>query len=468
MAKKKSPIKMLDFDIFLNSITISKIKELIKFYNQTILTEDKREQKLKGYSTLRKLDLISLVNTSLNNKDKQMLYKKFEEDFVENLSIMALSLISGEHKLEKIQNAIVIANGKGYNVWFSGKYGSEKASLQINNNVVERECNCKIGKNKGLCQHQMAIYLMLIGKNIIKPNQLPFSISKELMNDIQKRLNLVAAQSLFKEDPAIMLEGDYKIYINGELVTLDWGGDYAGKSTKDISKEKLDVETWVTTKVVDLIIKRIRVKTGIGQPIKILLDNYGVIPKILNNSKLIDKILKRFSVLNDSTLPTNKDELENYLKSNLKMFSTDINIEPPFSAYMGDTPYIFVSYPHKDKAEVYPIIQKLNNKGFKIWYDEGIPLSSDWCNTIAEKLLESKLFLSFISPSVIDSENTQDEIHLALNEKKPYLAIYLKETELNPGLKMRIRRVQGILKYEMDEKRFYDRLITDLEKLFQV
>ena len=61
-------------------------------------------------------------------------------------------------------------------------------------------------------------------------------------------------------------------------------------------------------------------------------------------------------------------------------------------------PYIFVSYTHKDKSEVYPILQKLYNKRFRIWYDEGIPLSTDWCNTIVEKLLQCSLFLSFISP----------------------------------------------------------------------
>lgn len=467
MAKKKSSVKMLEFDIFLNSLTVSKIKELINYYNQTILKEENEEKKLKGYSALRKSELVEFVINSLNINDKQGLYRKFEKDFIENLSKTALALISGEHKVEKIQNAIVIANGKGYNVWFSGKYGSQKASLQINDNVVDRECNCIIGKNNGLCQHQMAIYLMLIGKNVISPNQLPFNIDKGLINYIQKRLNLVAAQSLFKEDPTIMLEGDYKIYINGDLVTLDWGGDYAGKSTKDISKEDISVETWVTTKVVDLILKKIKIKAGTGQPIKILLDDYGVIPNILDNSEIVEKILTKFSALNDSTLPVNKIELENYLKSNLQELSTDISVEPPFSAYMGDSPYIFVSYTHKDKAEVYPIIQELNEKGFHIWYDEGIPLSTDWCNTIAEKLIDSSLFLSFISPHVLESENTQDEIHLALNEKKPYLAIYLKDTELNPGLKMRIRRVQGILKHEMEEQRFYTKLTNDLNELLK-
>jgi len=34
------------------------------------------------------------------------------------------------------------------------------------------------------------------------------------------------------------------------------------------------------------------------------------------------------------------------------------------------------------------------DKGINIWYDEGIPLSTDWCNTLAEKIIESKIFLS--------------------------------------------------------------------------
>ncbi|MFX1569858.1 MAG: toll/interleukin-1 receptor domain-containing protein [Promethearchaeota archaeon] len=463
MGKKKSLQKGLEpftFKTFLKSTTIQKIKEIITSYNQTV----EKEKKLKGYSTLKKDELVTFIDTSLNPSEKNKLFIDFKEDFIETLLLNGLSLISGEHKVEKIQNAVIIAGGKGYNVWFSSKYGSQKASLQIINNSVERECSCIIGKTEGLCLHQMAIYLMLIGKKIISSDNLPFKVEREFFDSIQKRLDLVATQSLFKEDPAIMLEGDYKIYINDELVTLDWGGKYAGKTTKDFSNKETDVESWVTNKVAELATKISR-SSGTGKPPKLLLDNYNVISNIVNNPKLVNKLLKRFSALNDPSFPKDEKELENYLKSNLKESSAEFSIEPPFSAYMGEQPFIFVSYTHKDKGEVYPILQKLNHKGFKIWYDEGIPLSTDWCNTIAEKLLQSSLFLSFISPYVMESDNTQDEIHLAMNEKKPYLAIYLRDTELSPGLKMRIRRVQGILKHEMVEDQFYNKLIHDLKDM---
>jgi len=41
--------------------------------------------------------------------------------------------------------------------------------------------------------------------------------------------------------------------------------------------------------------------------------------------------------------------------------------EPPFEAYGGKDPYLFVSYSHKDSALVYPEIERLHQLGFRIW-----------------------------------------------------------------------------------------------------
>jgi hypothetical protein len=45
---------------------------------------------------------------------------------------------------------------------------------------------------------------------------------------------------------------------------------------------------------------------------------------------------------------------------------------PPFEAYTGDKPYIFISYGHRDSALVYPELQRLYDLGYRLWYDEGI------------------------------------------------------------------------------------------------
>ncbi len=466
-SSNKDKLEFLNFNTFLYSITVSKIKDIIYNFNDQCEDNDKKEKKIKGYSKLKKDGLIKLINSSLSEKEKNQIYSKLEGEFVEDLMKKGVELISGESRVETVQNAAVIGGGNGFTVWFKGKYGSHKSIIEILNETIDRDCDCKIGKPGGLCLHQMAIYLMLISKKILTKEDLPFNVENKYYSTIQKRLDLLATQSLFKEDPAIMFEDGYKIYIyeKQNLVILDWSGDFAGKSTKDISKEKDDIETWVVKKIVNLMLRNIKVKTKEGNPEKIVIDSYDVIGKIMKHPELVNKILKKFSALENSKLPTNEKDLNLFLKSNLKESTTEIYIEPPFSAYMGEDPYLFVSYTHKDKADVYPIIQNLYKNGLNIWYDEGIPLSTDWCNTIAEKLMNCNIFLSFISPNVNESDNTQDEIHLAMNQKKPLLAIYLKDTELIPGLQMRIRRVQGIMKYEMEEVKFYDKLLDNLNHI---
>ena len=55
---KKKPIKKglesFTFKIFLKSLTLPKIKELINRHNDSILEENTQGQKFKGYSKLRK------------------------------------------------------------------------------------------------------------------------------------------------------------------------------------------------------------------------------------------------------------------------------------------------------------------------------------------------------------------------------------------------------------------------------
>ena len=46
-------------------------------------------------------------------------------------------------------------------------------------------------------------------------------------------------------------------------------------------------------------------------------------------------------------------------------------MERPF-AYNGVEPYIFVSYSHKNCDRVWPVIDRLEKDGYRVWYDYGI------------------------------------------------------------------------------------------------
>ena len=138
---------------------------------------------------------------------------------------------------------------------------------------------------------------------------------------------------------------------------------------------------------------------------------------------------------------------------------------PPFEAYNGEEPYLFVSYSHQDAHLVYPEIIQLRDAGYNIWYDEGVAASNEWPEEIANAVLGCSVFLCFISPRATDSINCRNEINLALNEKKPFLAIHLEETELPPGLRLRMGDLQAILKSKIPAQRYLSKVTTTLDQL---
>lgn len=128
--------------------------------------------------------------------------------------------------------------------------------------------------------------------------------------------------------------------------------------------------------------------------------------------------------------------------------------KPPFPAYTGNEPYIFVSYAHLDKERVYPELKRFHNQGYPIWYDEGIPPANEWPKEIEEKLLKSSLFVVFMSKNAVKSDNVRNEINLAIDGNIPVIGIFLEKTELKYGLKLRLSSIQGIYKYSMYDEEY--------------
>jgi len=133
-------------------------------------------------------------------------------------------------------------------------------------------------------------------------------------------------------------------------------------------------------------------------------------------------------------------------------------VRPPFPAYKGTMPYIFVSYSHTEMREVFPIIKKLNSSRYRIWFDEGIEPGNEWPEVVGRAVLECSQFMVFMSPTAVDSRNVRNEINLATSADKNILVIYLQDTSLSEGLLLQIGTVQYFNRYEMTEKEFIEKL----------
>ena len=134
--------------------------------------------------------------------------------------------------------------------------------------------------------------------------------------------------------------------------------------------------------------------------------------------------------------------------------------------YEGTKPYIFVSYAHKDSDRVMRILENLDDRGYRIWYDDGIAPGSEWPENIAQHLNECHLTMAFISPNSIASDNCRREITFALSKKKAFLAVLLEESEMPLGMEMQLSAQQCVMRHGYrSEEKFIDKICAcpDLE-----
>ena len=104
-----------------------------------------------------------------------------------------------------------------------------------------------------------------------------------------------------------------------------------------------------------------------------------------------------------------------------------------FDPYEGDENYIFISYSHENSDKVIPVLEMLNAKGFRIWYDKGISVGNRHQTIIAEHISRCSVFMAFHSKESVKSDFCPNEINWAIKKKKTNVSVYLeKDVELVP------------------------------------
>lgn len=127
--------------------------------------------------------------------------------------------------------------------------------------------------------------------------------------------------------------------------------------------------------------------------------------------------------------------------------------------YEGEESYIFVSYCHKDRKFVFPIIEQMNQDGYRVWYDEGIDPGSEWPEIIARHLNGCSACIAFISENSLNSHNCRREINFALLKKKNFISVMLEGAKMSLGMEMQLSATQSIFKYKLsNDDEFFAKL----------
>lgn len=128
-------------------------------------------------------------------------------------------------------------------------------------------------------------------------------------------------------------------------------------------------------------------------------------------------------------------------------------------AYRGDEPFVFVSYAHADDKLAYPLIAGLQERGLRIWFDDGMDIGDLWDEVLAKRVKQCAAMLCLVSTRFTDSNNCLDEIHNAKEQKKELLILHLEDEVLPEIFQFRYSRFHALrLSAFSDQRELLDKL----------
>jgi TolB-like protein len=127
--------------------------------------------------------------------------------------------------------------------------------------------------------------------------------------------------------------------------------------------------------------------------------------------------------------------------------------------YSGDEPYVFICYSHEDSEAVYRQLSILQDRGLRLWYDQGISPGTRWSDELANSLYGASVVFFFCTESAVQSPHCQDEVAFALEEGIPIVVIREEATILPPGLRLRLGAQQALLIDNLSAGAITDRLL---------
>jgi len=163
-----------------------------------------RDFEIKGFSKLKKSELINFILDSLAEEELKDLLDQKERDIISSEINTAIKKINGDDR-ESITNIKVVneknheieLNFKGFN-WKSSSYLSI-TSKNINN--PERDCDCRVGANMGFCNHFWVGFIYSLKKKYFKLSDWKLTT---LLKDFEKHVeNIVIKDGMLVNESAV-------------------------------------------------------------------------------------------------------------------------------------------------------------------------------------------------------------------------------------------------------------------------
>jgi len=128
-----------------------------------------------------------------------------------------------------------------------------------------------------------------------------------------------------------------------------------------------------------------------------------------------------------------------------------VDMQTKFEAYTGDEPYLFISYSHRDTAQVYPILDALYDRKYRIWYDESCETGNDFRDELRQRIKKCEAVILFVSEASMSSPFCGMEIIVAREYDKRLYPIYLDSSEVPPAFQILLANTHHSTADNMDK-----------------
>lgn len=110
-----------------------------------------------------------------------------------------------------------------------------------------------------------------------------------------------------------------------------------------------------------------------------------------------------------------------------------------------------MSYSHKDTAAVYPILDALYDRKYRIWYDESCENGNDFRDELRHRIEKAEAVLLFVSKSSMTSPFCGMEIIVARENNKRLYPIYLDDVDVPPAFAILLSNTHHSMADNMDK-----------------
>lgn len=127
--------------------------------------------------------------------------------------------------------------------------------------------------------------------------------------------------------------------------------------------------------------------------------------------------------------------------------------------YDGDKDYLFISYASVDFERIKPLLIKLHQEGYRLWYDAGVHVGEEWPEVIASHLYNASGCICFISENFVNSHNCRKELNFSFMKKVPLVALDIEEVNKPLGMQMQLSTIEYIEGYKLTLNECYEKII---------